>query len=141
MDDLVAFLTARLDEREHALRAAGEGRIAWLSYYRDDGHINYTTVAAGGDDADGPDDVWVADGKELPTPKSVLVVHDQARELAEVEAARRRIELHGAEPHECVEYDSNPEWRATCYERDCLTLRLEALPFADHPDYKESWRP
>lgn len=81
-----------------------------------------------------------------------------ARVLAECEAKRRIVEHH----EYGMGYRSLPwSWGAeeeayevcgACYERDadgyasnakapCLTLRLLALPYADHPDYQEAWRP
>jgi hypothetical protein len=55
------------------------------------------------------------------------------RALAELEAKRRIIELHPEMLEWCVEcaHESHP----------CRTLRALALPFADHPDYDEAWRP
>jgi len=56
------------------------------------------------------------------------------RVLVELEAKRRILDEHtGA--HECVRY-IDPE-----DNRDCLTLRALALPYADHPDYDTTWRP
>ena len=67
-----------------------------------------------------------------------------ARVLAECEAKRRLVELHD-KPHEhpC----GRLEWigyRATeRVEEDhgCRTLGLLALPYADHDDYRDEWRP
>lgn len=87
-EDLAARVRARLDEI--AAAAEGTGRIAWLTYLNDDGHMGYTTVAAGSETAEGVDDVWIADGKELPAPARVQVVYDQAAVLADV-ASKREI--------------------------------------------------
>lgn len=58
-----------------------------------------------------------------------------ARVFAECEAKRRIVQLHGN--------DWNPRGKcATCDEvGPCDTLRALALPYADHPDYDEAWRP
>lgn len=75
--------------------------------------------------------------------------HDPARVLAECEAKRLIAELHKVAGEDeadvrfkdfdlacvtCGTYDEYPvEW-------PCDTLRLLALPYADHPDYRDGWR-
>ena len=59
--------------------------------------------------------------------------HDPARVLAECEAKRAVVGLH-------------PEmlgWCQGCAHESypCRTLLALALPYADHPDYREEWRP
>jgi hypothetical protein len=59
--------------------------------------------------------------------------------LREVEAKRRIVDLHGAQPHECVEWDDTMSpYTCTTYELDCPTLRALALPYADQPGYDEA---
>ena len=66
---------------------------------------------------------------------------DPARVLAECEAKRRIVEHHSS---------SGDDWPlcAICTEVGpdaqgwpCLTLLLLALPYSDHGDYREEWRP
>jgi hypothetical protein len=74
----------------------------------------------------------------LPRVVTHLARHDPARVLAEVEAKRRILDLAG-------------EWQAAAgpgadFARQAAvvldrTLRLLALPYADHPDYDPEWRP
>lgn len=74
--------------------------------------------------------------------------HDPARVLAECEAKRRIVESHedagkswsrsGGIEHACSMCGTADEYPV---EWPCLTLRLLALPYADHPDYDQSWRP
>ena len=59
----------------------------------------------------------------------------QARVLAECETKRRIVALHG-EVDPCDAHDG-----ATFETVDCETLQVLALPYADHPDYDEEWRP
>jgi hypothetical protein len=60
--------------------------------------------------------------------------HDPARVLAEVEAKRRIIDAHHpVDP--CDAHDASFETIS------CDTLLLLALPYADHSDYDEAWRP
>jgi hypothetical protein len=62
--------------------------------------------------------------------------HDPARVLAEVEAKRRVIT---AEQDRVLEEGPLPERMRGEIETD--VLRLLTLPYADHPDYREEWRP
>jgi len=67
-----------------------------------------------------------------------------ARVLAECEAKRRIIHQHGAgEGHECPDgfMDSAETDPHTGWENDCQTLKFLALPYADHPDYRDEWKP
>ncbi len=67
------------------------------------------------------------------------------RHLAECEAKRRIVELHPPrETHRGYPYcggclQSEEDDRALYY--DCPTLRALALPYADHPDYRDEWKP
>lgn len=62
--------------------------------------------------------------------------HDPARVLAECEAKRRVVNMWA---------DPFGQWSAAQADaaraQKDLTLRLLALPYADHPDYDEKWRP
>ena len=68
------------------------------------------------------------------------------RVLAEVEAKRQLLDLH--EPGEMEYVDGDV--CMVCENTDvgdegpfypCRTLRLLAMPYADHPDYREEWKP
>lgn len=121
---LVEFLKARLDEDEQ------EAREAQLE---DSGGANWGSGA---------------------------VLISSARMLAEVEAKRRIIDEHGLmfreigwldedneEAYEelevcarCIPKHSHFRSRAEVPTGPCRTLRLLALPYADHPDYDPAWR-
>jgi hypothetical protein len=87
---------------------------------------------------------------EVPTTVAGHVVrHDPARVLAEVEAKRRIVESaaeimdRGAFP-EGVSDGRDPDEVESDEGLAALAeyhLRLLALPYADHPDYREEWRP
>jgi hypothetical protein len=85
------------------------------------------------------DDVWIVTGMD-----NYVCDYDPARVLAECSAKRRIVELHQGH-HECVGVKAGrvgtvlvaPGYQ---FEND-PTLALLALPYADHPDYDESWRP
>jgi hypothetical protein len=88
-----------------------------------------------------------------------IVRHDPARVLVEVEAKRRIVDMYlppGVSPHPgpCVnfegqdpagydEHDSCARHLAASGHRfrTDYVLRLLALPYVDHPDYREEWRP
>jgi hypothetical protein len=133
---MVAFLAARLDEQERTVYRAGtppHGVIAWLTYQQPDGSMGYTTVAAG----DSPHGPWFADGKELPAPASVLVVHDPARELRDV-AAKRAILARWRELD--ARRGDNAEDEARAWLANEIVANLAAADSA-HPEYDERWKP
>lgn len=82
----------------------------------------------------------------LDEDEQVALCSGDGRALAEadhaqrdVESKRRVVDLHGAGPHECVAWDEALGTTCTCYEVDCPTLGLLALPYAGHPDYRQEW--
>lgn len=123
MADLVAFIRARLDEDEwHARHAFADHNSAGP---------NWREATTGVVDTGGPGiDDLIAIGD---SPIARHIAHnDPGRVLADVDAKRRIIGTcqywlhdneHGVDP--CA----------------AETLRLLALPYADHPDYREEWRP
>lgn len=74
---------------------------------------------------------------ELSASAEYLTVYvSHARVLAECEAKRRIIELHQAEDGQHPDFCGHD-----LREIPCLTLRSLALPYAEHADYHEAWRP
>ena len=140
MDDLVQFLRARLDEDAELAQAASPG-----PWHPSDESDEVLAV----------DGITVADGfalssRQLRATTEHIARHDPARVLAEVEAKRRILEIHkvvggwededgqdiGLGCDECgysAEYSDRGGW--------CETVRLLALPYADHPGYRAEWRP
>ena len=116
---LTDFLLARIAEDEaRARQAAPEKRGAWIAAaYR-----------------------WA---RSHPT-RSVALHPTAAPNLAECKAKRRLVALHPTfiytdeEPGFNVELNDHP---CPGGMAPCLTLRLLALPYADHPDHDERWRP
>jgi hypothetical protein len=71
-------------------------------------------------------------------PRDQWIVHHATRVLLECEAKRQIVaaaladdnrDLYGGCGDDC-------EWKALDYAVACL-----ALPYVDHPDYREEWRP
>ncbi|MFF9910630.1 DUF6221 family protein [Streptomyces sp. NPDC013457] len=124
MDDLIAFLRARLGKDEQTARAHRQASAHW--YYDHMAHEvrdedNAGTVAFTQD----------RDGQHIAR-------HDPARVLAEVDAKRRILERHaqcGSGIGRCDDGGHVSEGEA-CAEQIDL-----AAPYADHPDYKDKWRP
>lgn len=106
MDDLTAFLLARLAEME-APAIEVRDKVAWRR------------EVLGADDTM----VWVIDDDYR---HDTLGVRHQWV-LADIEAKRHMIG-YALEPNDQGDQDG-------------FLLQLLALPFANHPDYSEAWRP
>jgi len=139
MDDLVQFLRARLDEDEQAAAAASDG--PWTPWRKARlhglGQLEHAVMLPGdgiGSRATIVTASWL-DAEHIAR-------HNPARVLAEVDAKRRILDLHEAAEFEYADAD-------VCLSCDsggplpypCPTVRLLALPYADHPDYHDEWRP
>lgn len=149
--DLTDFLLARIAEDEEVARTASPA--PWL----------YTTVESVGGGAlydktrtigslhyEQPNE---HDGRivrhllehEADANGAHIARHDPARVLAECEAKRRIVAAHPVVQHGTDGRGPEDEWECRkCYEYPaswCTTLRALALPYADHPDYREEWRP
>lgn len=87
------------------------------------------------------DEQWVAVERRVAPNQRWPKVHPAwtTRVLAECEAKRRIVALHEQWPGD---EDLGPECReCVAIDLPCPTLRLLALPYADHPDYRDGWRP
>jgi hypothetical protein len=75
---------------------------------------------------------------ERPAVKEWIGLANPERMLVWSDARRRIIALHAVLPGV-----NGADGRcADCgHAAPCPTLRLLALPYADHPDYREDWRP
>jgi hypothetical protein len=138
-DDLTTFLRARLDEDEQTARAAAEELGA--DWYYDDGFV--LARREGDQVVTGSQDFLERERGEH------IARHDPARVLADVEAKRQIIEQHKpatvsylpSRERGCVTCSTAQTWDAQANEANCQTLCLLALPYADHPDYRDEWRP
>lgn len=156
--DLVQFLRARLDEDEAEARAAAEkaGSGDWR-YQPDDNYVSWIEH----DERASPTnrETWwplvteaasyVGDTIDREVADHIAR-HDPARVLREVEAKRQLIEEHpsalgwdGSQAdatvcRTCAENSTDGGLNGDPYP--CRTLRLLALPYTDHPDYRDDWR-
>ncbi|MFI1161411.1 DUF6221 family protein [Streptomyces sioyaensis] len=147
-EQLVAFLRARYDEDEEAARAATPGPWEWTPE-QDLWDQNGPTLIRAGHDGyeDRPlttvlegwgHDAW---GMHVTEENQTHIArHNPARVLAEVEAKRAIVDRY-AEVQEMDREDAEPEF---AYGRAVglgQAVRLLALPYQEHPDYRPEWRP
>lgn len=124
---LADFLLARIAHRERQILdgwdSDAESRVAtmWTG-----GEPGYTTVAA--DQGDG---VWIADGREVEDARHVCILFDPREVLAECEAKRRIVE----------HFTKHRNWQEFYGAIAMVPLKALASVYADHPDYREEWRP
>ena len=121
---LAEFYAARLDEDEAAARAATPGEWAAL----DGGVMSVENES------------WPVSSTESARNREDRVHiarHDPARVLREVEAKRKILETID---HAERESDAVDNIQIDGYLADDLR-KLLALPFSDHPDYDQEWRP
>lgn len=134
--DLVQFLRARLDEDEQVAQGHEQASAGWhaddfVMEVRDD--ANAGTVAS------------VYRSGDL----THIARHDPARVLADVDAKLRMLEAHRRDTQYsfsgCITCDVGDNscgcMGGSAYEYPCETLRLLALPYASHPDYRPEWAP
>jgi hypothetical protein len=121
-DDLMQFLHDRLDDDGQTAQAAGVRSTAWP--------VGGTLFL------DGVEHNVIGDEEAFCHPHNAAHIarHDPARVLREVEAKRRTVTDLAA----TVAGDYIDDGEPVLAEH---VLRLLALPFADHPDYREDWRP
>ncbi|MEU7741993.1 DUF6221 family protein [Nonomuraea sp. NPDC049158] len=120
MDDLIAFLRARLDEDEQEATAASPG--PWKANAEQDEvlAVDDIEVATG----------FALSGNQLRATVRHIVRHDPTRVLREVEAKRELINW-------VLRWPLRP---APPSSVDGVLERL-ALAYVDHPDYRNEWRP
>lgn len=140
MDDLVVFLRARLAEDEQVARGVSTGPNVpekWTAAkyregvrpWRIDGQCSLVVEAVCGPDA------------------AHIARHDPARVLAEVEAKRRVIDRYEAGVALLKAWTAADELLSALTVQNAentgleWALRLLALPFRNHPDYKPEWAP
>jgi hypothetical protein len=125
--DLAAFLRARLDEDGRDAAAASPGPWSVNAELDEVVAVDGITVAEG----------FALSGRQLRATTTHIARHDPARVLREVDAMRALLDAR-----------DEADKRASCADFDggVVTglddaLRLLALPYSDHPEYQETWRP
>lgn len=133
MTDIEAFIRERIQSDEyHALRAFGDHNNAGPEWHEEwSGSLNIG-------DSDYP--ISTNDSQV----SRFMERFDPARVLREVEAKRAILDEHicGCPTPTCVDCGACSGAHHSDPERfPCQTVRLLALPYADHRDYDETWRP
>jgi len=135
--DLAGFLRARLDDdAEKAHAAICDGAARW--------HTELDRVVDGyavADEHGQP--VAYNEGSPSIGQAAHIAEHDPRRVLAEVDAKQRIMKRHFPRRAPNWDYPGHIGYEcAQCAtEHPCQTLRLLALPFAAHPDYRPEWAP
>lgn len=148
-DDLTTWLRERLDDDERmALAASGrqwghDGYLGWHSPFGS----SHCTVFHEMNPFSHQQNTHVC-GSALPADAEHIARHDPSRVLAEVAAKRRIVDLHAHRdgPHECPEWKwrdpehpEDPQESETGWAVECATLRLLALPYSGHSEYRSEW--
>lgn len=129
---LADFLLARIAEDEEVALAATRGPWSVNSPNCAEAIVSgdgATEVVAGGRWG-GEASVFESDGDAAHIAR-----HDPARVLAECEAKRRIVECHSLTQ---LESGKTILGYRTALED---AIRALALPYADHPDYRDEWKP
>jgi hypothetical protein len=132
---LAEFLLARIAEDEAAALIRGkEGMTQRLRDQSEEIAKLYGDPDPPEDDVKLADTLWfnaqdVADYADRFDPVWVL---------AECEAKRRIVEVHASGGAWCDHCNADRPGDAA---DSCPTIQLLALPYADHPDYQQEWRP
>lgn len=133
MDDLTAFITARLDEDEAMANAVANAaaRSVWTS---SGAHV-FAAAKPGRPEV--PITGYLPDGMA-----DHIARHDPARVLREVAARRRTLERHRNCGHG-VGYcdDGGHGWYDDARGALCNEKLDLAAAWSDHPDYREEWKP
>lgn len=120
MNDLLAFVSARLDEDEqeakYALERLSECAGIQVSDPEDGGNIGHMVA-------------YSFHARR----------HDPARALREVEAKRGIIREHESRDGRCRVCTAIHDGRATRFRAPCPTLLSLAAVFSSHPAYQQEW--
>jgi hypothetical protein len=158
MDDLVTWLGAQLDARSRELdedeRVALDASVGPWHASRSDGSVyaaESSVVNMPGPlpdwatyivrpDSEGGEGIEPADARHIARWDPARVLREVEIGRAEVDATRRILGDHPSDdvpdrPH-CVRCG---DWPMVPWP--CTTVRVLALPYADHRGYQEEWRP
>ncbi|MER6350694.1 DUF6221 family protein [Streptomyces sp. NPDC001634] len=142
MTDLMQFLRSRLDEDERRARLMEQhypspwemSDRGWMAHVVANGPVFREVVRL--EQWHGqPEGIWLGEVIQHAAR------HDPGRVLREIDTKRRLLKVHERLPvgEFCSTCDAPSGIPGMPY--GCVTLRLLALPYADHHDYCEEWRP
>ncbi|WP_433252904.1 DUF6221 family protein [Streptosporangium sp. CA-135522] len=122
MTELIEFLHARLDEDEQAALDWQRHKRILTDQFMNDPRRKHVRL------------------RREPVTDAQLAEYaydsrfDPVRVLREVEAKRQILSAHAPGNNPCDAHD------ASMRSVPCDTVLLLALPYADHPDYREEWK-
>ena len=130
---LAEFLLARIAEDEQIAREAPPSPWDLDTDRCCVGHSGHPAKYLGGGNA-----------AEMTDAAEHIAHWDPARVLAECDAKRRIVGMCAEDAALAMNYRTavkatTSEWDLLSLARD--TLKTLALPYADHPDYREEWKP
>lgn len=145
MTDLMPFLRSRVDEDEQQARGGYYSDTLW-ERFTTEAHLHAWQAWR----QHFPREQWDVKANDAISEAAMdgirkrITAHEgnrTIRALAEVEAKRRIMQVHERLPDGefCVTCDAPSGIPGEPY--GCATLRLLALPYVEHPDYREEWRP
>jgi hypothetical protein len=118
-----------------------------LARIAEDKRIATDAAAASGRDDWTPDDV-PGDSRLVGSAAELVARYDPARVLAECTAKRKLVlacmearpdlAFLGTRPSGLADWPLSPSGP---HQLAALTLAVLAMPYADHPDYHDEWRP
>lgn len=135
VDDLVAFCRARLDEAEQTALDWQRHKEALTEQFMNDPRRQHVRLRR-----EPVTDAQIAE-------YAYKARFDPDRMLADIAAKRRILDEHAIEQTRAVGEGLrvvDVDVCRTCSNKHgvpCLTVRLLAEPYADHPDYQEKWKP
>jgi hypothetical protein len=146
VSDLTEFLLARIAEDEAAAQAAYPGGRWEVAANGHEGHSIRALDVHAFELPDVPETVVDDEGGAIPpdiTTMRHIALWDPARVLAECEAKRRTIELATVVGR--MDRQIQAEWGVPPIEPEddveLKLLRALALPYANHPDYRQERKP
>ncbi|MFJ1765047.1 DUF6221 family protein [Amycolatopsis sp. NPDC088138] len=167
MDDLITFLRARLDEREALAKATTPVPVPgrWIATRDKHAADDAPLALVQGRDELATDTIFEGDyvsGSEVIVFSAewqdeaeanlrFIADNDPAFVLADVAAKRQLVEEHSGREVASLDRDTWGRPFVVCRRctegtvrqvvAPCPTLKLLALPYVDHPEYREEWRP
>ncbi|MGW1295144.1 DUF6221 family protein [Streptomyces sp. NPDC002533] len=139
MDGLVQFLRNRLDEDEQTARAATWDEWDSAHWTARPPQADYERYIV----ADYLDDGVVVVTPENADPDGVgrhIARHDPARVLREIDAKRQILDEYANEAR-VMEQGHRTGWTEGGQAARETVLKLLAVAYADHPDYRDTWKP
>ncbi|MDP5310400.1 DUF6221 family protein [Streptomyces poriferorum] len=135
MNDLAQFLGAQYRQQIHVARLAAEktGDARWKPDWRRLSEQHFDARVLGGDGEP------IFDGYGEIVAAEYVVSHDPFRAIADLEAKLAILD-HCQRVQAYAEAEQREEYLLAAGACEAA-LRILAQPFADHPGYREEWRP